>query len=202
MSAPAQNLDASKLPDHAFGVRTVLGWGTWGFIAVESAIFAVLIASYLYGMGKAETWPPPPFSAPALSYGIINTLIMLATVVPNVIYKRAAERMQLRTTQRCLVVLFVLECAFLVVRGLEFAGLAVRWDDNFYGSMLWVLLGFHTIHVFSDVVETAVLFALSLRKGIRPHRFADMFDNAFFWYFAVWVWLPLFALIYLVPRWN
>ena len=202
MSAPTRNIDASTLPDFAFGSRTALAGGTWGFIAVEGAIFAVLVASYLYGMGKADEWPPPRVPPPLLLYGVVNTLIMLATIVPNMIYKRAAERMDLRATQRWLVVIFALEVAFLVVRGFEFAALEVRWDDHFYGSMLWVLLGFHTVHVFSDVVETGVLFALSLRKGVKPHRFADMADNAFFWYFAVWFWLPLFVLIYLVPRWN
>jgi len=96
----------------------------------------------------------------------------------------------------------VLEVALLVVRGFEFRAIEVRWDDNFYGSMLWTMLGFHAVHIFSDVVETAVLLIISFRKGIKPHRFVDMADNAFFWYFAVWFWLPLFVLIYLVPRWS
>lgn len=202
MSTPTRNLNVAELPDHAFGSRSLLAWGTWGFIAVEGSIFGVLIASYLYGMGRADEWPPPPFGPPALIYGLLATGIILATLVPNMIYKRAAERYDLRTAQICLAVLLVLEVAILVVRGFEFRAIEVRWDDNFYGSMLWVMLAFHAIHIFSDVVETAVLLIISFRKGIKPHRFVDMADNAFFWYFAVWFWLPLFVLIYLVPRWS
>ncbi len=200
MSEPRQNLDASKLPDFAFGSRTVLGWGTWGFIAIEGSIFAVLMASYLYGMNLADDWPPPRFAPPLLGFGIANTLLLLAMIVPNALCKRAAERLDLQPMQRWLGVLFALEFTFLLVRMFEFGALEVRWDDHFYGSMLWVMLGFHSLHVFSTLVETGLLLALSFRKGIRPHRFSDVADNAFFRYFAVWFWLPLFALIYLVPR--
>lgn len=202
MTERPRNLDAAQLPDHAFGTRTVLGWGTWGFIAVEGAIFAVLIASYLYGMGRADRWPPAGTPPPLLTHGIATTLLILGTAVVNVFYQRAAHAMDLRAARRGLALMLALETAFLLMRGFEFAALEVRWDDNFYGSMLWTLLGFHTIHVFSDVVETAVLLALSLRRGIRPHRFSDMADNALYWHFAVVVWLPLFGLIYLLPRWS
>lgn len=197
-----RNYDASKLPDYAFGTRTVLGWGTLGFIAIEGTIFATLIATYLYGMGRAEIWPPPTSPPPPLTYGIINTAIIFGTLVVNVLYKRAADHLELRPARRCLVVMLVLELAFLVVRGFEFAALEVAWNDNFYGSILWTLLGFHTLHVFSDVVETGVLLALAFRKNIRPHRFSDMSDNAFFWYFAVVIWVPLFVLVYLIPHFG
>jgi cytochrome c oxidase subunit III len=31
--------------------------------------------------------------------------------------------------------------------------------------------------------------------------FSDVSDNAFYWYFVVASWLPLYFLIYWVPRW-
>lgn len=200
MNAPVRNLDVRALPDHAYGLRTVLGWGTLGFITIEATIFGTLIASYLYGYARAELWPPPPFGPPLLLFGLINTALILLSLVPNVLCKRAAETKQLPRVRACLIVMLVLEIAFLVVRGFEFAALEVRWDDNFYGSILWVLLGAHTLHLFSDLVETAVLLVLMHRRGVRPHRFADCADNAFYWYFAVLSWVPIAFLVYILPR--
>jgi cytochrome c oxidase subunit III len=199
---PTRNYDASQLPDHAFGTQTVLGWGTLGFIAVESTVFAALFTSYLYGMARADEWPPPPYNPPALVFGLINGGLILASLVPAIIYKRAAENLNLRTCRICMIILLVLETVFLAVRGVEFTRLEPAWDVNFYGSIMWVTLAFHTLLVFGDVIETALLFALSFRRGLKPHRFSDMADNAFYWYFIIVLWVPLFVLIYLAPRWN
>ena len=32
-------------------------------------------------------------------------------------------------------------------------------------------------------------------------RFSDVEDNAFYWYFVVATWVPMYVLIYWVPRW-
>ena len=33
----------------------------------------------------------------------------------------------------------------------------VRWDDNAYGSILWLILGLHTTHLITDFADTVVL---------------------------------------------
>ena len=37
-------------------------------------------------------------------------------------------------------------------------------------------------------------------RHARDRRFVDVSENAFYWYFVVLVWLPLYAVIYWVPR--
>ena len=32
------------------------------------------------------------------------------------------------------------------------------------------------------------------------HRSLDVSENAMYWYFVVYSWLPIYAVIYLVPR--
>ena len=34
----------------------------------------------------------------------------------------------------------------------------------------------------------------------RGKRFVDVSENAFYWYFVVLAWLPIYAVVYLVPR--
>ena len=91
--------------------------------------------------------------------------------------------------------------AALVIRGFEFTALNVRWDSNAYGSIVWVLLGLHTTHLVTDVVDTAVLLAALLCGHVgAPRRFTDITENADYWYFVVLAWLPVYAVLYLVPR--
>lgn len=199
MTEATRNLDVSSLPDHAFAHRSIAWWGTVGFMAVEGAFFAVLLATYLYGIPRAETWPPG-VAPPPLVWGTVNLLLLLLNVVPNTIYKRAAERGDADRARRWILASVGLGFAFLAVRGLEFAALNVRWDHSFYGSIVWTLLAFHTVHVLSDTVETTVFAILSRRRPVRGQQLSDLADNAMYWFFVLGAWILVYAVIYLVPR--
>jgi len=95
----------------------------------------------------------------------------------------------------------LLAIAPLVVRWFEFSALNIYWDTNAYGSMLWVLLGLHTTHLITDAGDTLVLTTLMFtRHGNSGRRFADVSDNAFYWDFVVLTWIPIYLLIYWLPR--
>jgi heme/copper-type cytochrome/quinol oxidase subunit 3 len=69
-----------------------------------------------------------------------------------------------------------------------------------YGSVVWVVLGLHTTHLVTDLVDTLVLTALMFTRHATPRRFSDVSDNAFYWNFVVLAWLPLYLLLYWAPR--
>ena len=89
----------------------------------------------------------------------------------------------------------------LILRVFEFRALNVLWDTNAYGSIVWLLLGLHTLHIGTDCVDTLVLTALMFTKnGHMKRRFSDVNDNAVYWDFVVVSWLPIYFLIYWFPR--
>ncbi|CAN7210998.1 cytochrome c oxidase subunit 3 [Variovorax paradoxus] len=199
MTAPRRELDVSALPSYAFGHRSLMWWGTFGLIAIEGTIFAIAIGAYLYLRSQADSWPlgaPPP----DLLWGSANTLILLASIWPNQKAKRAAEARDLVRTRGWLLVCLLFALAFLVLRGFEFAALHTRWDHNAYGSVVWTLLGLHTVHLLTDTYDTAVLDVLLFTGPMEGQRFVDVSENALYWYFVVFSWLPIYAVIYGVPR--
>jgi cytochrome c oxidase subunit I+III len=107
----------------------------------------------------------------------------------------------LKTVRIGLVISIVFAVAFVAIRFLEFGALNCRWDQNAYGSAVWTLLGFHTTHLITDLIDTVVLTAVMFTDKVDGKKFSDVSDNAFYWFFVVLVWLPIFAVIYLVPRW-
>jgi len=88
----------------------------------------------------------------------------------------------------------------VVVRAFEYSALNVRWDTNAYGSVVWLLLSLHTLHVVTDLFDSVVLGALAFTGPWEGRRFVDVAENAMYWYFVVLAWLPLYAVIYLAPR--
>ena len=192
-------LDVSRLPAYAFGPRGLLWWGTMGIVAIEGMMFAIFIVTYFYLRIYVPKWPPnlPP---PDLLYGTLNTLILLASAVPNQWVKHAAERKDLRSVRLGLLSCLAFAAAFLAVRAFEFMALHCSWDTNAYGSAVWTLLGFHTFHLVTDALDTAVLTALLFTRRLTGRSFVDVDENAVYWYFVVGVWIPVYAVIYFAPR--
>ena len=198
----ARTLDVSHLPDHAFGSRSVLWWGTLGIIAIEGTVFVLAIASYFYLQGNHTQWPPGGTPEPGLFWPSINLVIMLLSLIPNQIVKSAAEELNLRKVRIWIVVADLFAIAFLVVRALEYTQLQISWDSNAYASVTWVLLSLHTMHVLTDAFDSIVLTAMVMTKhGEEPKRLVDVSENAFYWYFVVLTWIPFYLVIYWSPRW-
>jgi cytochrome c oxidase subunit 3 len=193
-------VDLSDLPMHAGGSASATWWGTLGFMLLEGSGFALVIAIYVYLMGLAPVWPPGG-QAPDLFAGTAVTVVLLASLVPNHWIVRWAEAREIRKVRIAIVVMAVLGVLPLVLRFFEFASLNVSWDDNAYGSILWLMLGLHTTHLVTDVGETVVIAALmATRHGHNPRRLGDVQDNALYWTFVVLTWLPVYLCIYWVPR--
>jgi heme/copper-type cytochrome/quinol oxidase subunit 3 len=194
--------DLAELPTHAYGHRSLTWWGIVAFFLIEATAFALAIATYFYLAGGEQNWPPDPYRPPGVVAGTLFTLLILVSEIPNTIVKRAAEKKDLRTVHKQLLVLGAIGVALLILRGFEFASLNVWWTDNAYGSIIWALLVLHTVHIGTDVVDSLVLTGLMFtRHAAEDRRYVDVAENAMYWRF-VWIcWLPIYILIYWLPRW-
>jgi cytochrome c oxidase subunit 3 len=191
--------DVSRLPTFGFGARSTPWWGTLAFIAIEGCGFAIIAGAYLYLVVVNTQWPlsaPPPNHWP----GTIITILLLASLWPNYWTAAVARSENLTKVQIGLIVMSAVAVIAIAIRAFEFAHLNVRWDQNAYGSILWIVLGLHATHLVTDAVDTWVLTVLMFTRHAQPRRFSDVTDNAFYWYFVVASWLPLYGLIYWVPR--
>jgi heme/copper-type cytochrome/quinol oxidase subunit 3 len=192
-------LDVSTLPSFGFSHRSLVWWATLGLIAVESTVFGLAIASYFFLRAHSSVWPmngPPP----ELFWGTVNTLVMLLSGIPNHLTKKAAEKLDLRRARFWLVVCAVFAAVFLVLRIFEFRTLNTGWDQNAYGSITWTLLALHTAHLVTDFWDTVVLAALLFATPFQGKSMVDVSENAFYWYFVVLSWLPIYFVVYWAPR--
>ena len=192
--------DLSRLPTHGMHSASPTWWGTLAFMLLEGTGFALAIAIYLYLWSLASTWPIA-VPAPDLGPGSVITLILIASIVPNYFVSKWAGVEDLRRVRIGIAVMAVIGILPLIVRAYEFPALNVSWDSNAYGSAVWLMLGLHTTHLITDLVDTVVLVAIMLTRHARnSRRFGDVQDNALYWNFVVISWLPLYVCIYWMPR--
>lgn len=194
--------DLAELPTHAFGHRSLTWWGVSAFFLIEGTAFALAIGAYFFLQGLEENWPPDPWLPPGLIWGTLFTILILASEIPNTIVKRAAEKHDVATVRRYMLVLLPIFALLLLLRALEFTTLNVLWTDNAYGSIIWALLLLHAVHIVTDVIDSVVLTALMFTAhSAENRRIVDVSENAMYWRFVWLCWLPIYALIYWVPRW-
>lgn len=198
---PSFTNDLSGLPTHAFSHRSLTWWGIMAFMVIEGAAFALTIAAYFFLMSHEQEWAPRPWQPPGLLAGTLFTIIMLLSEIPNSMIKKAAEAYDVATVRKLLPLMVGIGVLLFVIRGFEFNSLNVIWYDNAYGSIIWALLFLHTTHIVTDWGDTVVLWRLmKTPHGEDPRRLVDTDENALYWRFVWLTWLPIYVLIYWVPR--
>ena len=199
--APHFARDLADLPTHGFGHRSLTWWGVIGFMVIEGTAFALAIAAYFFLMTHEQEWAPRPWNPPGLIAGTLFTIVMLLSEIPNTLIKKAAERYDVATVRQLLPASVAIGALLLVIRGFEFNALNVLWYDNAYGSVIWALLVLHASHVATDWVDTVVLWRLMRTPhGESPRRLVDVEENSLYWRFVWLAWIPIYLLIYWVPR--
>src|SRR5204863_1156566 len=163
-----------------------------GMIAIEGTAFALLIAAYIYLRWRVPHWPPG-YAPPGLFWGTATTIVVLASAIPNALAKKAAERLDLRRARLWIWVSVVFAALFCLTRAFEFTALNCWWDGNAYASVVWTLLGTHTTHVVTDIIDTAVLAGFVTFGRVDANRLVDVSENSFYYYFVIVSWLPIYG---------
>lgn len=201
MLEPRFTDDVTELPTYKFGPSSLTWWGIIGFMVIEGGFFALTFAAYFFIMGHEQGWPPEGRQAPDLLAGTLFTIVMLLSEIPNSMIKKAARARDLAAIRLLLPVMVAIGVVLLTIRGFEFNSLNCRWTDDAYASVIWALLLLHAGHLLTDWFDTVVLTALMYtRVGYEGRRLVDVDENSLYWRYVWLLWIPIYLMIYWVPR--
>ena len=127
-------------------------------------------------------------------------MVFLVSIIPAWIVKRRAPERDRRAVRNGLLVLALFAIAATVLRVFEFSALNCRWTDDAYSSTVWVLIGMHSGHLATELIETLVLLVMSFTAKMEGTRLADAAINSDYWYFVVVTGLIIDFLIYGTTR--
>jgi heme/copper-type cytochrome/quinol oxidase subunit 3 len=195
-------VDVTELPTVVFGARGLLWWGTWSFAVVESMTLLLTIASYFYLRRNFESYPPLGYPLPDWVRPTFGVAIYLLTLVPAYFLERAAKALDTERTKRWLIALAFCAVLLCFARWADFMALRVLWMTSAYGSVTWVLLGFHASLLVIEAVEVIGACALFVAGPVLPRHFPDACDVTNYWYFLVASWIPIYVIVFLYPNFR
>lgn len=177
-------LDVSGLPSVAFGKSNTTWLANVLYMTIEGTMFALLFASYFYLRTRTSSWPPVQLP-PNLSFGVINGIVFLLSIIPARYAQKVAPTGDRSRIRLALAGLAAFAVVNMILRGFELANLNCRWYDNGYGSIIWALIGLHTGHLITEFIETVTILGIAFTRKMEGTRLCDVAINSDYWYFVV-----------------
>lgn len=167
------------------------------FISSEVMFFAGLFGAYFTIRGRAAEWPPPGTEVEILLPAVATAMLIASSFTMHRADGAAATGSR-TGTGRWLAITFLLGAAFLVVQGMEYAGLGFRVSDHSYGTLFYAMTGFHGLHVAGGLAAIALVLIKNARGHLAGDRHGPVTAVSYYWHFVDVVWVALFATLYLL----
>jgi cytochrome c oxidase subunit 3 len=129
----------------------------------------------------------------------INTALLLTSSITLTIAHHAliaGERGKLILFQGATIVLGMI---FLSLQALEYVhayDMGLTFDSGIYGSLFFMMTGFHGIHVTLGTIMLLVCFLRILKGHFSADNHFVYEASAWYWHFVDVVWLFLFVVVY------
>jgi cytochrome c oxidase subunit 3 len=178
-----------------------LGVGVVVWLASELMFFAGLFGAYftLRSINSAH-WPPEGVEL-EVGRSVLATVLLLASSFTMHLALHAVRHDAGPAGRRRAVLwlgaTFVLGAAFLANLVAEYASAGFSMDDHAYGSIFYLLTGFHGLHVLGGLAFMgAVAWAVRGASPVPPTPTVEV--CSYYWHFVDVVWIAVFASVYLL----
>lgn len=175
---------------------SALSVGVVVWLASELMFFAGLFAGWFSLRASNDVWPPDDVHL-AVGRTAAATLVLVVSSVTMHVAVVAAERGDRVRTVRWLAITGGLGVVFLVNLALEYAELDFSISTHAYGSIFFLMTGFHGLHLLGGVLFMAAVAGLISGRTRAPAAPA-VEVCAYYWHFVDVVWVAMFATIYLL----
>jgi cytochrome c oxidase subunit III len=170
----------------------------WLFIVSVCMLFGAWTSAYIVKRGEPG-WSS--FELPGEFW--INTGIMILSSVTMIWAHRSAKSDNLPQTKLALVLTTALGAAFLAGQWLAW-GKMVEMNYYFAGSgsnsassFIYVLTGFHGLHIVSGIVVLVIALVATFRFKVHSRNMLRMELCSTYWHFLGALWLYLFVFLLL-----
>jgi len=170
-----------------------------------------LLTHYLLWPNFQAQWPLTVNPAPSfgglhvspLAWGLpaLNTAILLISAVVTTLAAWALKKGRMAGANSGLLVSIILGIAFLALQ-FHYCALVIKdygltAGSGIYGSLFFIILGFHSVHVVIGLILMAVILLRSFKQHFTLASKHFAFEAAvWFWCFITVMWLVNFILMF------
>jgi cytochrome c oxidase subunit III len=187
--APA-GTDATRTP-------STLAVGVVVWLASEMMFFAGLFAAYFTLRSVNDVWPPEGVEL-ATGRTALATVALLASSATMHGAVAGARRDDRGAAIRWFGVTILLGALFLANLVTEYVEADFRWHDHAYGSIFYLLTGFHGAHLLGGLVFMVAIAAAIAGKTSRAPAEQLVEVCGYYWHFVDVVWVAMFVTVYLI----
>jgi cytochrome c oxidase subunit 3 len=175
----------------------MLAVGTIVWLASELMFFGGLFAAYFTLRSMSAEWPPSDIELETLP-SLLNTIVLIISSGTMILGVRALERGDRVALQRWTVITLALGAVFVAEQMREFLTLNFGVSTNAYGSIYWLLTGFHAAHVTAGLVLLGIAVALARSPGPLERHGPAVDAVSYYWHFVDVVWIAVFVTIFVI----
>jgi cytochrome c oxidase subunit III len=197
-SVNSETLQAAQLELHEQS-HDVQGTSLFGFIVFllsESVIFLSFFAGYIALKTTTSDWLPPGVEGLETWNPLINTIVLVSSSFVIYLAEKALEAHKLTQFRIFWLLTSGMGIYFLVGQAIEWMGLPFGFTTGVYGSLFYLLTGFHGLHVLTGILLQFWMLTRSLIPGNYDQGHVGVTEVSLFWHFVDVIWIILFCLIY------
>ena len=176
---------------------SVLRVGTVVWLASELMFFAGLFAAYFGLRSVNASWPPEDVELGTLRAGVFTGFLVLSSFTYRTAVHRAGAGDE-RGTLRWTMVTFALGTLFLANQVIEYAELGFTPQTHAYGSIFYLMTGFHGAHVLGGLILMLAVLGVAMGRTSKAPLHETVVVSEYYWHFVDVVWVAMFSTIYLL----
>jgi cytochrome c oxidase subunit 3 len=158
--------------------------------------FSGLFAAWFTLRSINDPWPPEGVELETLRTALATAVLVASSGTMHVAVV-AAHREDRRGAIRWLGITGLLGTLFIANQALEYVQADFRIDSDAYGSIFYLMTGFHGLHVIGGLVfMAAAAAAIAGRSRAPTHQTVEV--CSYYWHFVDVVWVAMFSTIYLL----
>lgn len=170
--------------------------GTVVWLASELMFFGGMFAAYFTLRSLSTEWPPADVTLETTTSAVFTVVLIVSSGTIHVA-GQALARGDRAGVQRWLLVTLALGALFLVNQIREFLVNDFSISSHAYGSMYYLMTGFHGLHVLGGLVLITIGLVL-VGAGTLERRAPAVESVTYYWHFVDVVWVGLFTTIFLI----
>ncbi len=198
---PGMATSPERLP--ALNRPNMVSVGTIVFLAQELMFFAGLFAMYFTSRANGmETgdWANQTANLNVV-FGLIITIVLVTSSVTSQLGVFAAEKGDVFGLRKWFTVTILLGVVFLGLVAFEWAEMimhGVTVQSSVYGSVFYIITGFHMAHVTAGIIAFIVVMLRVAKSKFTPAQATAAMVTSYYWHFVDVIWIGVFVTLYLV----
>jgi len=193
--------EATYLKNHTKAVLTGLRLGFILFIVSEIMFFFSFFWAFFHSslspnIEIGSQWPPFNLNIIGLSLPTVNTLILLSSGATITVSHLALITNRKQQAIEGLIVTCFLALIFTAIQLYEYSHAPFSISDGVYGSVFYILTGFHGLHVIIGTVFILVQSVRLTKDHLLAHSHFGLEAASWYWHFVDVIWLLLFLIVY------